>query len=98
MDWVQVRHKFQITLPKSVRDSLRLSEGDLLSVQVREGELVLVPQALIDRDQAWYWTAEWQAAEREADEDLKAGRYRDFATVEDAIADLERQAAEHRRD
>ena len=26
-----------------------------------------------DRSQAWFWTDEWQAAEREADEDRKVG-------------------------
>lgn len=26
------------------------------------------------RDQAWFWTPEWQAGEQEADEDLAAGR------------------------
>ena len=25
-------------------------------------------------DQAWFWTAEWQAGEKEADEDIRAGR------------------------
>lgn len=25
-------------------------------------------------DQRWYWTEDWQVGEREADEDLKAGR------------------------
>lgn len=26
------------------------------------------------KDQAWFWTPEWQAGEREADEDIRAGR------------------------
>lgn len=29
----------------------------------------------IDPDQAWFWTDEWQQKEREADEDIAAGRY-----------------------
>jgi antitoxin PrlF len=28
----------------------------------------------IDPDQAWFWTPEWQAKEREADANLAAGR------------------------
>ena len=28
----------------------------------------------IDPDQAWFWTPEWQAKEREADADIAAGR------------------------
>ena len=41
-----------------------------------------------DPDQAYFWTPEWQAKEREADEDIAAGRYEEFSTVEDMLADL----------
>ena len=98
MEWVQVRKKFQITLPKSVRQHLRLNEGDLLAVEVRDHELLLRPQKLVDRDQAWYWTPEWQAAEGEADEDLRLGRYDEFDTMDDMITDLQRQMAEQQKD
>jgi hypothetical protein len=27
-----------------------------------------------DDDQAWFWTEEWQAGERQVDEDIAAGR------------------------
>jgi len=39
-------------------------------------------------DQAWFWTEEWQAGEREAESDLAAGRYQSFDTMEDLIDDL----------
>jgi len=45
-----------------------------------------------DPDQAWYWTPEWQAKERQADEDKTAGRYEEFPTMEDFIADLMSEA------
>jgi hypothetical protein len=32
----------------------------------------------IDPEQAWFWTREWQANEREADDDLAAGRATTF--------------------
>lgn len=41
-----------------------------------------------DKSQAWFWTEEWQAMEREADEDLRLGRYEDFDTMEDFINSL----------
>ena len=50
--------------------------------------MVVVNVIYIDPDQAWFWTPKWQAGEREADEDIAAGRYKDFATMEDFIADL----------
>jgi hypothetical protein len=42
-----------------------------------------------DPDQAWYWTDAWQRKEREAEEDLAAGRYKTFDTMEEFLADLD---------
>jgi len=66
--------KNQITIPAEVIRQLRLKKGDFLEIEVSDDALRLVPQKLIPRDQAWYWTKEWQAMEREADEDIAAGR------------------------
>jgi hypothetical protein len=37
----------------------------------------------IDADQVYFWTEEWQAKERGADEDVAAGRYADFDDVDE---------------
>jgi len=42
----------------------------------------------MNKRQAYYWSPEWQAAEREADEDIAAGRVQSFDNVEDTIAHL----------
>jgi hypothetical protein len=42
----------------------------------------------IDESQAWFWSEEWQAGEREADEDLLLGRYKDFDNMDDFINSL----------
>ena len=47
-----------------------------------------------DDDQSWYWTPEWQAAEKEADEDIAAGLVHTFNNVEDAIRFLHREAGD----
>jgi hypothetical protein len=39
-------------------------------------------------EQAYFWTSEWQEGEREADEDIRAGRVKRFSTAEEAIAYL----------
>ena len=41
-----------------------------------------------DPDQAWFWTAEWQAKEREADDDIREGRYDDYDTADDFVNSL----------
>jgi hypothetical protein len=43
----------------------------------------------IDPDQAWFWTPEWQAKEREADADKAAGRVERFESDEAFTAALE---------
>lgn len=41
-----------------------------------------------DPEQAWFWTPEWQAGEREADEDIAAGRYERYHSMEEFTASL----------
>jgi len=49
-----------------------------------------LPPAGTPKSQAWFWTKEWQAGEREADEALAQGKYVEFDNIEDAIAELHR--------
>ena len=42
-------------------------------------------------DKSWFLAEKWQAGERKADEDLKAGRYSEHKSMGDAIAYLHDQ-------
>lgn len=42
-----------------------------------------------DPSQWWYWTERWQQMEREADEDIAAGRVRTYDDAESFLADLD---------
>lgn len=80
----------QVTIPKEIRKTLHLEPGDVLRVVIEDGRVVLVPQSLIDPDQAWFWTEEWQKGEREADEAIRAGRlYGPFDSAEEMMAHFE---------
>ncbi len=89
---IQVRKKAQVTLPQSVRRSLNIEEGDFLDVQVKNGEIVLRVKKLVDKEQAWFWTRRWQEGEREAEEDIGAGRVHSFDNADEAIAFLHKRA------
>jgi hypothetical protein len=39
-------------------------------------------------DQAWFWTPEWQAGERQADEDIVAGRLTRYGSDEEFLTAL----------
>ena len=45
-------------------------------------------------DQSWYWTPEWQAAEKDADDDIAAGRVHRFGNIKDAIGFLHREVGD----
>ena len=89
---IQVRRKAQITLPKSVRRALNIEEGDFLDAVVKDGAIVLRVKKLVDKEQAWFWTEEWQKGERKADEDIKAGRVKRFKSAADAVKYLDDKA------
>ncbi len=95
-DLIQIRKKAQLTLPLSVRRKLGIEEGDFMDVRVKDNEIVMKPKKLIDKDQAWFWTKRWQEGEREADEDIKAGRVYSFPDAKSAIAALHEAAKEYR--
>lgn len=47
------------------------------------------PQLPVPADQAWFWTERWQQMEREADEDINAGRIRTADSTEEFLDKLD---------
>jgi predicted transcriptional regulator len=60
-----------------------------MSQIIREAIDAHLEQQPIKPGQEWFWTAEWQAAEREVEADLAAGRFETFDTMEEFLASLE---------
>lgn len=87
---VTLRPNGQITLPSELRERVGARTGDVFVADVEDDALVLRPKRLVDASQAWFWTPEWQKAEREADADIKAGRVYRANNVEELIASLKR--------
>src|SRR5260370_18004030 len=72
---VKVRPKAQLTLPEEIRRALHIGEGDDVEFAVQEdGTVTIRGYISIPTDQAWFFTPEWLAGEREADEEIAAGR------------------------
>jgi len=86
--YTKVTRHGQVTLPASIRKKLGIEGGDLIEVTVEDDRAVLLPKKLIDKSQAYFWTKEWQEAEKEASEDIKAGRVKTFDTAKEMIKDL----------
>jgi antitoxin MazE len=86
---VRVKERFQITIPRKIREKLKIGVGDVVEIAIRNGKLIISPKKLIDPDQAYFWTKGWQEGEKEAEEDIKAGRVKVFEKINDLVKDLD---------
>jgi len=53
MPYVRVLRGGQITMPKKLRRSLEIKEGDILEIEMENNKVALKPKVLADKDQAW---------------------------------------------
>lgn len=65
---------------------MKFSKKAIIAVAVVAGAAWAVRRARGRADQAWFWTPEWQAGEREADQELKSGKGVVFGNPEDMFA------------
>jgi AbrB family looped-hinge helix DNA binding protein len=81
MDLVTVKSKFQVVIPRSVRERVHLDVGDLLEAGVEDGKITLTPKTAVDRHLA------------EGLADLAAGRtHGPYRTARAAVAALNASA------
>jgi AbrB family looped-hinge helix DNA binding protein len=87
---MRISSKRQIAIPKHIMAAMNLQPGDEIDIRIDNGAAYLVPVATIrvPRDQAWFWTKEWQEKEQEADADITEGKFRDFESLDELMKDL----------
>jgi antitoxin PrlF len=82
--------RYQVTLPAEIREALHVRSGDEVEFAVDEdGTVTVRGYTSIPADQAWFFTAEWQAGEQEAREQLARGEGEYYDNDEDFLASFE---------
>jgi antitoxin PrlF len=79
--------KGQLTIPAEVRREAGLQPGNVFTIEITDQGIVLRP-VKVDPEQAWFWTPEWQAKEREADQAKAEGRFTRYYSDEEFLASL----------
>lgn len=87
MKALTISSKGQIAIPKELRDSLDIKEGDRLTYKVEGGRIVLEPVVSVPRSQAYFWTPEVQEKVRKAGENFKSGNFKTHG-IDKFIKDL----------
>ena len=91
----KVRPKSQLTLPEDIRQALHIGEGDEVEFAVHaDGTVTIRGYVSIPTDQAWFFTPQWLAGEREADEEIAAGRGTAHGSADGMFAHLDALAAD----
>jgi antitoxin PrlF len=89
----RIRGRGQVTLPAEVRAALRVEEGDEVEfTRHDDGTVTVRGLKTIPAEQAWFWSPEWQAGEREADDEIAGGDLSQvYDSADDMFADLDRR-------
>lgn len=81
---------YQIALPREVVKSLRLHLNDYVDITIKGDKIILEPQVVIPKDQAYFYSREWQKEEAEAHEDIKKGRVTKTKNLKQLFRELDR--------
>ncbi len=93
---VSVQSRGTIAIPADLRRRMHLDEpgAQVQIIEHTNGRVELQPMLPIPADQRWFWTEKWQAMEREADEDIAAGRVSGAMDIDEFFESLERHRGE----
>jgi len=91
---VRFKRKSQVTIPHDMAEALQLQEGDHLECRLEDGKIVMIPMVSVPKDQAWFWTEEWQKEEKEVEEQIKNNQVTEPMSLEETLADLDRLSKE----
>lgn len=85
MNTIKLQQRGLLTLPKKLRDTLSLKEGQILNVQHIEGKIILEPQvSTIDSELA--------RAITKGLEDIKQGNFIEFGSTDELHSKLKQYA------
>jgi len=84
--------KGRVTIPRHVRERLKVGPGDEIVFRVSEGRAEVLPLALVLRDQVWFYGTEMRERIAKAELDIVGGRTTRVSTrdaLEEHLEDLE---------
>ena len=73
-----------MTIPEEVRGKIPLKVGERVEVIARGSEIVIRPIIEIPRDQAWFWSKQWQEQITQSMKDFGKGKIKVFKSVKEA--------------
>jgi AbrB family looped-hinge helix DNA binding protein len=84
-----VQKRNLISIPREIRDSLNINEGDVLDISLVDNKIIIEPMKLVPSSQAYFWADRTQRDLLDAKEDVESGNTREFKTVKEFLDGIE---------
>ena len=85
----KIGQNYQIALPIEIVKLLSLHVNEYIDIKVEDKKIVLEPQMVIPKDQAYFHSAEWQKDEAQATKDITKGRVTKTKGLKDLFKKLD---------
>ena len=79
----------QLTIPAKIRKVLHIKDGDLVSFDVLNNQLVITPVSIVSKDQTYFFSEKWQKAIQESEKAIQEGQYSTYHSAEELKKDIE---------
>ena len=81
---------YQVVIPKEIREKSGLKEGDIVSFEEKDGEIIMNPVHIVRKDQAYFWSKKWQESIKRSEEEIKKGKYKTYRSGKQLREDIEK--------
>lgn len=85
---VDFKQKSQVTIPSKLVKKLKLKPGDKLEIYEKSGRLIIEPVSVIPREQAWFYSEQWQQEEQAVEEEIRSGNLKVAESEEELWEEL----------
>jgi AbrB family looped-hinge helix DNA binding protein len=85
---VDLKSKSQVTIPAALIKKMNLKAGDKFDVTEVEGKILLTPVMMVPKEQAWFFTKEWQQEEAQVEKEIADGKLHTAKNKEELFDDL----------
>jgi len=81
---------YQIALPREIAHLLKLRINDYLDIELKGNKIIIEPQMMVPKHQAYFYIPEWQKDEAEATNDIKQGKTTKTKNLKQLLKELDK--------
>ncbi|MCH8010878.1 MAG: AbrB/MazE/SpoVT family DNA-binding domain-containing protein [Candidatus Marinimicrobia bacterium] len=80
----------QVAIPRNIMETLHLRVDDYLDVYIEDNRIILEPKVVIPREQAYFFTEEWQREEQQAEKDIQEKRVTKTTNLDELFEEMDK--------